>query len=788
MKRTTLLSGALISALPFLGRADGFPLVVNGEPAAEIVVDIRAPERLVQDVDFFTNAVFRCTGAALPVVRMRTSGANAVVFDLVERGFFDLDDHEMAFPDDTTLTVRGTSLSCRWVLNRLLERNFGCVFCFPGRYGTYYPKSTDVSVPRVPYRGTASLKAERRLYADDPSWERCVGGRMQSRHGQFFGHAMTMIIDPERLKGSPLYEKVMPEKDGVRRDVGKAHGTWQPCFSAPETVDLVANYLIRYFDRNPEDRVYTISVNDMEGHCECAACAHVNGGFERRSKYYPQYVDRSVVYYSFANKVAERVAARHPDVAIGLLAYCGVTDPPPFKLHPILVPFLCTSIHQMMDAAAAARRRELYAVWNEKAEHLATWGYDYGCEWYAVPRIYTKCQKAFFDMKGDGTCPHMDGYFGEGSGLIGEGPKRYLFYRQMFDAACDPEAELERWYEAVAGAEGARDLKAYYREWEDFWTGEAVRQSSWFKGGVNAVYFLYYNHSYLYHFDPDILKRATGHLEKAVAAVRRSGDRDRLERIRRIVAYHKFYAARMTAMGLGLRPAGESDQAVRFFDALPAISQAIRDKVRWSDEILSAVGYPDGTKGIPMYRDALKALDDLAHKAVDGNFLQLMNSAVSFAGASPAVDAAIARAAASEHVLPELRDQLRTLAKIEALPNLLKDVRASQSTKIFTWDIPGLKPNRRFYCSMRITNRRVGGQPCRIYFASWHPARKIYTNPDEVFASVGPGETKHVSFFCRTGESADGGRVAVHLWLTELSKVSDLEVTDLKLCEITENK
>ena len=765
--------------------AETLSLVSAGKPAVDVVVPADADPQLVSDVAFFTNAVFRCTGALLPVVERRTLGSPAILFEVEKCAFFDADDHAIEFPDARTLLVRGSKLSCRWALNRILEKNFGCVFCFPGHNGTHYPKATDVAIERTPFKGTASLKAERRLYADDPRWERSLGGRCSARHGQFFGHSLWKVLSPKRLRGTPLYDQVMPEIKGERRQVrDEEHHTWQPCFSSDASAEEAIRYLNEYFDEHPNEKVFSIAVNDMGGHCTCARCAAVNGGFEKHSKTYPRYVDYSTVYYTWANRVAEGVAAKHPDVALGLLAYCEVTDPPPFRLHPMLVPFLCTEIHQMMDEGALKRRRELYAAWNEKCDHIANWGYDWGVHSYVVPRLYMGCQRKYFDMKRDGTCPHLDGYFGEGSGLIGEGPKRYLFYRQMFDVNCDFDAEYDRWLKAVGGEAAAPHLRAYYQEWENFWCGEEVRNSPWFRGGVTGVYFIYYNTSYVYQFDLEIMKRATAHLEAAVKATRTSGDADQLERIKRIVAFHRFYESRLMGMGAGHLPAGKPEPAVRFFEDLPEISEAAAAKAKWGARILESVGYPKETQRLRHYRDALAGFDEVSKKVIDGNLMQLLNCAISFAGRSAEVDAAIAKAAADERVLPEIRDRLTTLAKVNVLPNLLDGVEAKKTTRYFIWEKDDLPTNRQVYCTMKITNHKVGGQTCRVFFGIWNAKMKQYRETDEMFLYVGPGETKHVSFFSHTREKTPGGVVGVHMMKSDLADVSEIDVSDLKLCVI----
>ena len=123
------------------------------------------------------------------------------------------------------------------------------------------------------------------------------------------------------------------------------------------------------------------------------------------------------------------------------------------------------------------------------------------------------------------------------------------------------------------------------------------------------------------------------------------------------------------------------------------------------------------------------------------------------------------------------------MTKVGSLPNLLEGVEPEKSRKDFFWSLPDMAAKERVFVTMDITNRREGGQPCRVYFAGWNPRVNKYRVSDEVFVYLGPGETKTVSLFSKTA-AVPGGRVAINMYKTELGDVSDLEVSGLKLCSI----
>lgn len=757
-----------------------FWFVRDGKPVATLVAT--GDKKVDADIAFFTNAVRCCTGASLPVVGSCASGAGVIRFETEKRPIYEEDRYEVEFPASGGMLVRGTAESCRWALNRILEERFGCVFCFPGDNGTHHPRSETVSMERRPFSGNASMLAERHMYVEDPDWERALCGRQLSTPGQFYGHMLWRVLPPKKYRGTPLWDRIMPLKNGVRRNVkDEEHHTWQPCLATEESVAEAVKNICEYLDERPHIRVHSLSVNDMEGYCECDACRKLNGGFGRKSRF-GRYESHSESYYAWANRVAEGVVKKHPHVLFGLLAYCGTIDPPSFRLHPNIIPFLCTAAHQMMDDAVAAERTELFREWSAKADHIGNWGYDYGALNYVVPRLYLSAQRKFFDLKK--AHPGFDAYFGEGQSFIGEGPKRYMFYRRMFKGLrCDDDAELDRWYDACCGKAASDHLRAYYGEWEKFWTGEAIRKTGWY-GGVRGVYFIFHNHSYMWGFDEAILERASAHLEKAIAAAKAHGDPAQTARAERIALFHRFYAAKMRVFGLGFRPFSDNDTAVRFFRALPSIADAAKEMSEAGKVICSELGYPKGYKPYPGRERHLRIFSERANTPINQNLLQLLNCAVRVAATSCKAREAASVASNDPRVMLEIRERLATLVKVSELPNLADGIAPEKSLKKWTWDFPQIDENRQFYCTFKLTNKRVGAQSYWMHFAGWNPKYRLWRGHDEVMLRLAPGESKVVSFFCKAISGVRKGRLSICAYKSDFGTVDDIEVEDLKLCEV----
>ena len=538
------------SLLPVLAALTGcdhpFALVEDGHPAVEIVAPDDAQVR--KDVDFFTNAVCRATRAAIPVVGRAGKGRCIRFLVSDERDVMKEDAYSVSFPDKRTMLVRGSPMSCRWALNRILEDDLGVVFCFPGPHGTHYPQTNALALARTPFAGDAALKFERCLWREDPDWTRALGGKVLE--GNAYNHNCCNIFPIEKYAKDPWREKLMPQTSDGRRPVpASRYDRWQPCFSAPEAVTEAVKNICADLRRHPEVRVYSLSVNDNGGYCRCDRCKAANGGsLDRPSRYGEKTMkDLSPVYFTWANRVAEGVTKEFPYVRFGILAYGATLDPPPFRLHPNLMPFICGSVYQSHNAEVRERRLRQMKEWCQRTDAFGVWDYGYGARHYSVPRVYLKTVRDFLDLKRN-EVPSLNAMFVEGSSFMGEGPKRYFYYKRMFDVNADADALLGRWYEACCGKEAAPHLRAYYDAWERFWTGEAIRRTEWYKS-VAETYCNFNSFGYLKALTRKDLEAAEALMARAHEAAQRSGDADQRIRAERLYDFARYYTHRSIGTG-----------------------------------------------------------------------------------------------------------------------------------------------------------------------------------------------------------------------------------------------
>ena len=676
MTRKLLLS--VLACAAAACAAGDFTLIRNGRPVCGFVPSGTA--QVDADAAFFTNALARIAGA--PAAQAETR----LVFRVEERGLLEEDDWSVDFPDARTLRITGTDMSCRWALNEILEKDAGVVFCFYGPDGTHWPRRRDFALKAVPRTGgPKGLRLVRDMYVEEPEWERSLGGKKQ--RGTFFHHAINRIFPLEKYGKEPYVSALMPERNG-RRSVppGKYTG-WQVCWASDLAVKEAVANICRRLDEHPEEKVYSLSVNDLEGYCECARCRASNGGtFETPCHYVEHFKSHSPSYYRWVNRVAAGVASRHPRAYAGVLAYCGVIDPPPFKLHPNVVPFICADSQTMVDPATAARRKELFSAWNACAAHFGVWDYTYGCDTYVLPRVYPKEMAAYYGVKR--TCPNFDAAFLEGHSYRGEGPKRWLFGKLMYDPTIDVASALETWYVACVGAEAAPHLKAYYALWEDFWHRDDLRGVPWYKPG--GVYFpLGDDHSYLHVLRPESAARADALMKRVVETAERTGDAGQCARARSLARWHAFRKARVTADGaFGLQRKdgtfGDAAAAAAFVRRFPEISAAEAERDRLIDVLADAkcaVPYKTVLYGSAEY--AAKGFRLAARKSA--NLVKALSELLEWLD-DQEVDAALRAMSVRNDLAPDLAAFARGLAMRQQMPNLLASgTAAEEESDLAAW-------------------------------------------------------------------------------------------------------
>ena len=255
-------------------------------------------------------------------------------------------------------------LASSYAIYELLD-HLGCRWFFPSELGEVLPKPGSLALPYADAHIAPATIYRSIWYADDAWWRRNRQGGMVLEAG----HALeiTYVTNGDRAKHPEWRATVggKPHASRLKWSVPSLALHVADRIIAIHAEDHAPSYSIApddgaEFDESPEDRA--LDAGDFD----------VQNGTTSLS-------DRFVW---FGNRVAERVAQKHPDVLLGFLAYANYTRAPVReKLHPNLVPQIApitySRVHPMSDDRVPGNRdlRALIDGWSKKAPMNAMYFY-----------------------------------------------------------------------------------------------------------------------------------------------------------------------------------------------------------------------------------------------------------------------------------------------------------------------------------------------------------------------------------------------------------------------------
>jgi hypothetical protein len=194
-----------------------------------------------------------------------------------------------------------------------------------------------------------------------------------------------------RLVPTADYGKDHPEYfalvDGRRlSQVGDDARQTELCMTNPQLVPIVAKKVLEHIGRHPGDANVSVSQNDGNIYCRCGPCSAVT---EREGSPMGPLLE-------FVNAVADEVAAEHPDIKVGTLAYL-FSRKAPKTLRPrpnvqIMLSTIECSILQPIDDPKSKLNRSLcedLVAWGKICDDILIWNYNvnYHCYQWPVPNL-----------------------------------------------------------------------------------------------------------------------------------------------------------------------------------------------------------------------------------------------------------------------------------------------------------------------------------------------------------------------------------------------------------------
>ncbi|CAA6691985.1 MULTISPECIES: DUF4838 domain-containing protein [unclassified Lentimonas] len=334
-----------------------------------------------------------------------------------------------------------------------------------------------------------------------------------------FNHALAKVFSAELYEREP---EVFSEVYGRRREPkGSAGMDAQPDFSEPRAVELAAEAALAAFEKNPEARSFSLSINDNVLFDDSEATQQLVepvNYFRTR----PNYTD---LVFGFMNAVAERVfeeggAWTTPSGQpryLTALAYYWTEQSPSFQIHPRVMPVLTSDRAQWHDPEYRAGDKALIKRWADSgAERIATWDYYFGSP-YIYPRQFNEWiaeSLAFMSQNG------VTVFFSQLPSSWGlDGGKAWLASELLWNPEQDADVLLDEYYTNFFGA-AAAPIRGFYER------AESHRNAN--EGTADWIKF-YKDESGIELFDTEILLELRGLIESAKALV--EDDARRLARV-----------------------------------------------------------------------------------------------------------------------------------------------------------------------------------------------------------------------------------------------------------------
>jgi len=384
---------------PLVADAPARALVVDGRPAATIIVRDPPTAELQFAADTLQEYLRRMSGATLPIA---TAGApvtgNRILLGLSdacrEAGLSaprDLDQ------DGYLLCAQGADVAIVGASDRgtvngvvgLLDDYLGVRWYVPGDdLGTVVPQMHDIILPEL--HETREPSFAMRWVGEGQDWavlnrQSCAGEQLRAsfRIEPGIYHTQAALLP---------YAQYFPEHPEYFAFGGRVRSKdpgCKPCYSDPQGPVAIAGNLGRLLDADPEIDLASFSPTDGQLWCGCDDCLALDEGNVPRDQRMSR---RSLHYY---NAVAAALRRTHPQARMLVGAYNVYTWPPSdrsMSADPMLSVVVthyddyCLA-HSMADPTCARNQRfvELLNAWDRLGPDLCYYEYYWKVSWFDAP-------------------------------------------------------------------------------------------------------------------------------------------------------------------------------------------------------------------------------------------------------------------------------------------------------------------------------------------------------------------------------------------------------------------
>jgi len=395
-----------------------------------------------------------------------------------------------------------SDLATSYAIYEVLDR-LGCRWYMPSEMGEVIPQLKTIALPEMDFVSAPGTIYRGIWYADDAYRRRNRMGGLQLSAG----HALELsYFTKDDLAKHPEWQ--------ATNAAGKPiPGRYR--WSNKELANALADKILASHAANPQPS-YSLSPDDGCSFDESPEDKALDAGDFDATCQMPALTDRLLV---LANRIAEKVAAKEPDLLFGMLAYVQYTRPPlRERVHPSIVPQIApityTRAHLFTDDRVPGNQelRALIEGWGKKAKATSYYFYAYFlaetsaphpmlARWACnVPYVLEKGNCRFWQPE---TLPNFEVMM----------HALYMGNRLAWDPKRKPEDIYREINERFYGA-AAKEMTAYWDFVDRVWIETPEYSGCGF--------------GYLRRWTPERLKGARGRINAALAAAQSDREKFRV--------------------------------------------------------------------------------------------------------------------------------------------------------------------------------------------------------------------------------------------------------------------
>ncbi len=356
-------------------------------------------------------------------------------------------------------TPEGTGFAVAW----WLQREAGVRWYVPGPTGEVIPRRERWAVRDLDLTRAPAYRSREVYDLSDPAaktWAQRNGlrGRLD------YSHALNHIFLPATLAEHTDWAALVRGQRYQPASVADYH--WQPNLALPEVAAFAARAAVAGFEREPGRASVSLGINDTMRFDQSAATR----ALVEPLRYFRGMPDYSPLVFTFMNRAAEAVAASGPGRYLGCLAYFWCEAPPPFSVHPNVVPYITTDRSQYYDAAYRAADLELMSKWSKSGvKAFGLWEYGEGAN-FLIPRVPVG---ALAEGLREGWRRGARGYFVEVGPQWGfDAFKVWLLARLLWEPERSPAELADDFYAGFFGP-AAEPMRRFFERCEAQWMAQS---------------------------------------------------------------------------------------------------------------------------------------------------------------------------------------------------------------------------------------------------------------------------------------------------------------------------